>query len=126
MYNETAVKYVTQFNLLAAEKLLESLEGKQMDIYIYIYISVPMNLRDFPIRNYRLLFSLLYLYSDRWHKTGSKNSRFPWQSLGKPGPLCSDGRSSLQIKGDIGGLSVTWQLLLTAGQSNVSFTASWH
>jgi hypothetical protein len=38
MYNETAVKYVTQFNLLAAEKLLESLEGKQMDIYIYIYI----------------------------------------------------------------------------------------
>lgn len=77
VYNKTAVKNVTQFHLLATEKLLESLERKQMENIF----SVAVNLRDFPMRNYRSLFSLLYLYSDIWHEAQNKNSRFPWQLL---------------------------------------------
>lgn len=63
-------------SFITYRELLESLERKQMDIYIFLWIQ-----RDFPMRNYRLLFSLLYLYSDRWHKTENKNSWFPWQLL---------------------------------------------
>lgn len=116
LYNETSVNNVTQFHLLATEKLLESLERKQME---YIF-SVPVNLRDFPMRNYRSLFFLLYLYSDIWLKAGNKNSRFPWQLLENPGLWAMMAGVVFRSMVILQGLLGTQQLLLIASQSNVS------
>lgn len=108
LYNETSVNNVTQFHLLATEKLLESLERKQME---YIF-SVPVNLRDFPMRNYRSLFFLLYLYSDIWLKAENKNSRFPWQLLENPGLWAMMAgvvfRSMVILQGLLGTQQLSW------------------